>query len=157
MKYRILTDNELQHFSEELKHFLIVNGVHSEEWEKMNQESPEKAVELIGLFSDTVLQRVYENIKYLEFRSPDSCMLFYLGQEMIHLISIQSKSDLPADLSTPEGIHQALVQQPESLSFFKTTKTYNGQREEEVHRFLEQGCVPSTQDFWDSMQLALRD
>jgi hypothetical protein len=84
-------------------------------------------------------------------------MLFYLGQEVIHLISIQSKSGMPADLSTPEGIHQALVRKPESLSFFKTTKTYNGQREEEVHRFLEQGCVPSTQDFWDSMLLALHD
>jgi len=153
----MLTDEELTHFSEDLKHFLIVNGVHSEDWEKMNLEAPDKALELIGLFSDTVLQRVYENIKYLEFRSPDSCMLFYLGQEVIHLISIQAKTGTSVDLSSPEGIHVSLVQQPESLSFFKTTKTYHVSREDEVHGFLEQGCVPSSQEFWDSMQLALRD
>ncbi len=153
----MLTDEELSHFSEELKQFLIVNGVHAEEWETMNQKNPEKAVELVGLFSDAVLHRVYENIKYLEFRSPDSCMLFYLGQEVIHLISIQSKSGISVDLSSPEGIHLALVQQPGSLSFFKTKKAYHNSREEEVHRFLEQGCVPSSKEFWDAMQLALRD
>jgi len=140
----MLTDEELSHFSEELKQFLIVNGIHAEEWETMNQKNPEKAVELVGLFSDAVLQRVYENIKYLEFRSLDSCMLFHLGKEIIHLISIQIKSGATVNLSTPEGIHEALKQYPDSLSFFKTTKTYNAPREAEVHRFLSQGCVPSS-------------
>jgi len=45
MKYRILTADELVHFEEELKQFLIVNGVHGDEWEKMNRETPERAVE----------------------------------------------------------------------------------------------------------------
>lgn len=153
----MLSEDELSHFSEELKHFLIVNGVHAEEWEKMNRDEPGKALELVGVFSDTVLQRVYENLKYLEFRTTDSCMLFYLGQELIHLISIQAKAGVPVDLSTPEGIHEALVNHPNALSFFKSTKTYHAPREEEIHRFLEQGCVPSTQDFWESMQEALRD
>lgn len=153
----MLTDEELSHFSEELKKFLIVNGVHAEEWEMMNQKNPEKAVELVGLFSDAVLQRVYENIKYLEFRSPDSCMLFHLGKEIIHLISLQAKAGSAIDLSTPEGIHEALSKQSDSLSFFKTIKSYNSDREQEVHRFLEQGCVLSSQDFWESMQEALRD
>ncbi len=151
----MLTDEELSHFSEELKQFLIVNGVHAEEWETMNQKNPEKAVELVGLFSDAVLQRVYENIKYLEFRSPDSCMMFHLGKEIIHLISIQAKVNTALDLSTPEGIHDALTRYTDSLSFFKTSKTYNAAREEEIHRFLEQGCIPSTQNFWDAMQSAV--
>lgn len=152
----MLSEEELSHFSEELKQFLIVNGVYAEEWERMNIEAPEKASALVSLFSDTVLQRVYENLKYLEFRSPDSCMLFYLGQDLIHLISIQVKVGSTVDLSTPEGIHQSLTQNPDALSFFKTTKSYNASREEEVHRFLEQGCMPSSVDFWESLQEALR-
>lgn len=51
----MLTEEELSHFSEELKHFLIVNGIHAEEWEMMNRQNPEKACELVGVFSDTVL------------------------------------------------------------------------------------------------------
>jgi hypothetical protein len=152
MKYRMLSEQELSHFSQELKHFLIVNGVHAQEWEKLNREEPTKARELVVLFSDTVLQRVYEKIMYLEFRSPDSCMLFYLGQELIHLISIQSKQNPLLDLSTPEGIHHALTNHAQSLSFFETSKVYTSQREEEIHRFLQQGCVLSSKEFWDKLQ-----
>ncbi|MCE2712551.1 MAG: DUF6495 family protein [Cryomorphaceae bacterium] len=156
MKYRMLTEEELSHFSEELKHFLIVNGIHAEEWEIMNRKNPEKACELVGIFSDTVLQRVYENINYLEFRSTDSCLLFYLAEDTIELVSLQAKPGGQADLSTPEGIHDALVHGTSSLSFFKTTKAYNAPREEEVHRFIEQGCIPSSKEFWDKMQEALQ-
>ena len=157
MKYRILSDEELTHFSEELKQFLIVNGVHKEEWELMNNTHPEKARELVGLFSDTILQRVYENLKYLEFRSEDSCMVFYLGKDNIHLISLQKKGSTSITLSSPEGIHDALVNYPGEISFFKNSKTYNGDREAEVHRLVEQGCVPSSQEFWDALQQTLRD
>ena len=66
MKYRMLTSEELTHLEEELKQFLIINHVYKEEWERMNLDTPETAQDLVGLFSDQVLQRVYENISYLE-------------------------------------------------------------------------------------------
>ena len=104
MKYRILTTEELTHFEEDLKQFLIVNGVHGDEWERMNRETPDKAVELVALFSDTVLQKVYEKIRFLEFRSVDSCLVFHCLSDRMLLIAIQrTQPDL--DLSTPENIH----------------------------------------------------
>ena len=42
VKYRYLTDKELQEFEEEFKHFLIANGMHSEEWERLNHEDVDK-------------------------------------------------------------------------------------------------------------------
>ena len=81
MKYRMLTADELVPFEEELKQFLIVNGVHGDEWEQMNRDTPEKAIELVELFSDTVLQKVYEKIEFLEFRSVDSCLVFHCLSE----------------------------------------------------------------------------
>ena len=93
MKYRMLSDEELQLFEEDLKHFLIVNGVHGEEWEKMNQEHPEEAKNLVGLFSDTVLQKVYEKLKFLEHRTKSSCMVFQLKDNSIEMISINAKED----------------------------------------------------------------
>ena len=156
MKYRLLANDELEHFQDELKQFLIVNGVHAEEWESMNLEDPQKAVELIGLFSDTVLQRVYEKLHYFEFRSINSLMLFYIGRDIIHLISVSPKPDKNIDLSTVESIHDALSNQAGLLNYFKTSKPIKGEREMEVHRLLNQGCVVSSEEFWEKMIEALK-
>lgn len=155
MKYRMLTDDELRHLEEDLKHFLIVNGVHDTEWEALNRDNPEKARELVGVFSDTVLQKVYEKLEYLEFRSEDACMVFHCGKERQEVIVLNRKSGAAIDLSTPESIHDALSNHAQDLSFFRSSKEYNGKREEEVHRLLEQGCVLSTREFWEAMATSI--
>ena len=38
MKFRILSDEELKVFEEDLKHFLIANGIDGSSWEKINKE-----------------------------------------------------------------------------------------------------------------------
>ncbi len=151
MKYRILSDEELEVFAEDLKHFLIVNGVHGEEWEEMNKVNPEKAVQLVELFSDTVLQIVYEKIKFIEHRSATSCLVFHLKSDEVEMISLNAKPESAVDLSTPESIHEALVNQPSELTVFKTSKPYTKERELEIHQMLEQGCVNSTESFWQAL------
>lgn len=151
MKYRILTSEELTHLEEELKQFLIVNHVYKEEWEKINQEDPIKAVELVELFSDYVFQKVYEKIKFLEHRSPESCLVFSCKSDSLALIAIQRKSDA-VDLSTPESIHDALVNHPSELQFFTNEKPYTQTRELEIHQMVETGCVNSSEAFWMSLE-----
>lgn len=80
-KFRYLSDDELSFFEEELKQFLILNHVYSDEWLRINQNEPEKALELVGVFSDQVLQRVYENMKYFEKRTKDACFVFHYDKE----------------------------------------------------------------------------
>jgi hypothetical protein len=150
----MLTDEELQLLEEDLKHFLIVHGVHGDEWEKMNQEHPEEARKLVGLFSDTVLQKVYEKLRFIEHRTQASCMVFRLKEDGIEMISINAKGDV-LDLSTPEGIHEALVNHSSDLTFFKNEKAYSKEREEEIHEMLAQGCVNSSEAFWMQLQKAL--
>ena len=69
----MLSQEELELLEEDLKAFLIVNGIHADEWEQMNTAAPEKAIELVELFSDTVLQKVYENLRFIEHRTTRSC------------------------------------------------------------------------------------
>lgn len=152
MKYRILSDEELQHLEGDLKAFLIINGIHGEEWEKLNREEPQKALELVELFSDQVLQTVYEKVQFLEHRSPDSCLVFHFREQEQELIAIQKKSDAVIDLSTVEGIHEALTKTPNNLSFFTSKKNYNDSREMEIHQLIEQGAVLSDAVFWNSLK-----
>lgn len=151
MKYRMLTDEELRHLDEDLKHFLIVNGVHDTEWELLNREDPEKAIQLVGLFSDTVLQKVYEKLEYLEFRSEDACLVFYCTADTQELIAINRKTGAAIDLLTIDGIHEALTKYPDDLSFFRSEKAYSDSRELEIHRLVESGCVVSSQEFWEAL------
>lgn len=155
MKYRILSDEELQHLEGDLKAFLIINGIHGEEWEKLNREEPQKAMELVELFSDQVLQTVYEKVKFLEHRTPESCIVFHFGEKEQELIAIQKNPDSMVDLSSVEGIHAALTKTPGDLSFFTSKKNYNDPREQEIHQLLEQGAVLSDSGFWDSLKKIL--
>jgi hypothetical protein len=155
MKYRLLSDEELSHLEPELKQFLIVNGVHSEEWEKINKTEPEKALELIKLFSDSVLQSVYERIKFIEFRSPGSFLIFAFEPDRIRLMSINRKEGSSVDLSSPESLHLALTNSFGQLEFFRSEKNYLETREKELHKMIEQGCVPSVQELWDMLEKAL--
>ena len=147
MKYRMLTTEEMEIFNEDFKHFAIANGVSNEEWLEMNQSDPEKATKLVGLFSDTVLQKVYEKLKFIEHRSPSSCLVFKLNESDIDLISLNRKSE-NVDLSTAESIHDALVNNPSELTIFRSKKNYSKVREEEIHEMLSQGCVNSSEAFW---------
>jgi hypothetical protein len=151
MKYRLLDSDELSHFNEELVQFLIVNGIHGEEWEKLNKTDPEKAIELVGIFSDQVLQKVYENIKYLEFRAKDRLLLFYLGIEKIGLIGLESGSNSEVDFSDTEKIHRSLQLESNGIRYFRSAKEYSGERELEIHQMIGSGCIPSTAQFWEYM------
>ena len=155
MKYRMLHSEELEHLEEDLKAFLIVNGVQGDEWKLINEQTPEKAVELVALFSDNVLQKVYERISFLEFRSPDSCMVFQLEQTTQKLIVIQRKTDSTIDLSSVDSIHVALTQHFNQLEFFRSEKAYSTEREIEIHQLIEQGCVISTPEFFQSLEQIL--
>lgn len=152
MKYRILSDEELQHLEGDLKAFLIINGIHGEEWEKMNQQEPTQAFALVELFSDQVLQTVYEKVKFLEHRTPESCLVFYFKEKEQELIAIQRNSTSEVDLSTIEGIHQALLNHLKELSVFTSKKEYHVEREKEIHQLIEQGAVLSSDEFWNSLQ-----
>ena len=155
MKYRILTKEEMQIFDEDFKHFMITNGVTNEEWIEMNISDIPKATALVELFSDTVLQKVYEKLQFIEFRSEDACMIFHCKKENMELISLNKKSG-NSDLSTPESIHESLSKNPEELSIFKTEKAYTEIREIEMHQLFEKGCFVSSQEFWDALNILIQ-
>lgn len=155
MKYRLLNDEELQILEEELKQFLIVNGIDGSIWLEINKNEPQKALGLIQLFSDQVLQCVYEKIEFLEKRSPQDCLIFHIAEYHIDLIALQAQSE-ELNLSDPEGIHQALTTGLKKMSIFKSRKSIQRPREEEIHILLTQGCVHSDKAFWEMLNRVIQ-
>ena len=103
----------------------------------MNKTDISKAVQIVEIFSDTVLQKVYEKIKFVEFRSENSCIVFDCQEDKIELISIQGKSGINVDLSTPLSIHNELKNNFSNLQFHRSEKKYSSSREKELQLFLQ--------------------
>jgi hypothetical protein len=156
MKYRILAHEELLALEKELIAFLIVNGVHSEEWEKLNKDEPQKATELIQVFSDTVLQKVYEKIQFLEWRSDNICMVYSLQKEWIELIIIKSKNNSSVKLNSAENIHIALTDNWHELELFHSSKKYDEDRELFIHKLIEKECLISNELFWSQLKQLIK-
>jgi hypothetical protein len=151
MKFKILSKDDLSHLEEELKHFLIANGVSNEEWISMNENNPDKAIDLVELFSDVVYQKVFEQLKFVEHQSTSALLVFKCDKEEIQLIGINVKPGMEGDLSTPDNIQNTMTKHQDSLEIFRSTKPYTKEREIEVFEMVESGCVNSHEAFW--MQL----
>lgn len=154
MKYRILNDEELSHLDEQLKQFLIINGIYGDEWKRLNEKEPEKVLNLIELFSDHVLQIVYEKTTFLEKQTPDACFVFHCKPKTLELIAIQKKdnSNAAINLSSTQGIHSALTQAAGDLTFFQIEKPYSKEREHEIHFMFIDGCIKSSETFWNQLK-----
>lgn len=149
MKYRILRDNELKELEPQLKQFLIVNGIHDEEWRRINLEDADKAIELVQIFSDQMLQRYYENVEFLEKRTSDRCLLFHCKKENIEMISFSLKNRDSFDITITEQFQEALADSENFEDYVHGNKNYQGERELEIHEMVEQGCRPIKGDLWE--------
>jgi hypothetical protein len=148
MKYRCLTDEELQELEEEFKHFLISNNVYTEEWEKLNADQDPKVQQLVEMFSDIVLDKALKNIQYLEHVTPQDIKSFKCETEQMMLIGISSRNQ------NIDFTKDALADFKDDLDIFKTSKPYFKQREEEVFDLLNSGCSIIDEERYNKLDLA---
>lgn len=157
-KYRILSREELQSFDEQLKHFLIVNGVDGDRWKEINEKDPDLAIDLVELFSDQILQGAYENIAYLQKLTKDACYFFHYGKEKAELIifRLNDTTSENLDFSTMENLKMALFQHADKISFSHQEKTYTKEREMEIHEMITSGCRVFTEEFWKILKSVVK-
>lgn len=148
MKYRCLTDEELNELEEEFKHFLISNNVYTEEWEVLNKRKDKKVQELVGMFSDIVLDKALKNIKYLEHITSLDIKSFKCDTDKMTLIGIASKNQ------NIDFTKDVLMDNKDELDIFKTTKAYHKQRELEVFDLLQSGCSIIDEERFKKLELA---
>ena len=137
VKYRYLTDEELREFEEEFKHFLIANGLHSEEWERLNNEDSNKAIEVVALFSNLILDKVYDNVKFIVHVGQKDLKAFKFYEDRAVLIGVdyKGKYDFPKD-----DILKFVADNASDMLIYSTSKSFSKEnRNQEVHFLVKLG------------------
>lgn len=147
VKYRFLSNDELSGLEEELKQFLITNQLYAEEWEKLNKENPEKAKEVIGLFSNMILDKVYEKTKYLLHLSEKKIKAFFFTEEKAIMIGL----DYAGGDSIPKEDTMTFIQN--NLSDFKIYSANKAfakeERNQEVYNLVKVGAEKVDEIWFD--------
>lgn len=138
MKFRRLTNEELTHLEKEFIDFLVSNTVTADDWVKVKNEQPEKAEELISMFSDVVLDKVYSKVVLLEKREPNNLLFFRFDGELIQMLGISTKDNSIDFTDVSNDIDYGSIK----LDGFRTSKVVAKEaKSEEVFQLIESGCI----------------
>jgi len=146
-KYRRLSDEELKELEQEFKQFLIANGVHNEEWVKINKEHPDEALNLVDLFSDLVLEKSLEQIKYLIHATEGDIKVFWFQKNKARLVALKSNTSV---INFTSDVWMSEI--PEHFSkveFFTSEKEFDEkERSNELYTLIKAGAQVSSEQMF---------
>ena len=146
MRYRRLTNDELQELETEFVRFLASNTVTGDDWEKLKKENPDRAETLIEMFSDIVFEKTISKIDYLEYRGPRDLKVFYCKDDIIEMVGITVEGHSDIDFSKnieADKMLQQLQTSKASLKLMAATKQYKKTKELEIFDMMQWGCLIS--------------
>lgn len=139
-KYRNLTQEEFRTLEKEFIEFLVMNGIVADDWEKIKSEDPDKAKEIMTLFSDVIIEGSLRKIEYLEGRSKSKLHIYQCLSDKIVLVGMSSEND-EIDFTDPESALD--LGEIKGVKVYTTSKSYDGVREKEIFQMLSNGCLIS--------------
>ena len=147
MRFRKLSNVELEALSEELIQFLVVQGIDDELWRKINKESPQKAEELVSLFSDTVLQKVYSKVGFLYFVSEQIFSIFKIEGEDMEAIVIKNKSKTES-FQNLKSVMTRITEDKNDYEVLHAKRALGDKILDEIHALTEKGCLVAEEELW---------
>jgi len=142
MRFRRLTKEELEPLEEDFVQFLASHQITANEWEKMKDQNKDKVHELLDIFSDIVLEKVFSDIKYLQHRSKDTIRVFACREDNLVMTGLKIE-DPSKNLTNPE--HLAILANPErvqgKVKIFQIEKDYAKEKADEIFEMMyRNGC-----------------
>lgn len=154
MKYKRLTNEELQTLEKEFVNFLASAQITGSDWVKMKENELHKAEELIDVFSDVVYDRVLRKIKYLEYRDAHTLNIYYCTEDKIILAGLRVKEGAAIDFTQPDSFADWQQEQLSMINAIKSERTYTREREQEVFELLQNGCLITDDRLFNSIMLS---
>lgn len=156
-KYRRLTLDELKDLEQEFVDFLIINGIAADDWVRIKVENPDKADDVLTLFSDVVLEGAMRKIRFLEFRTARDIKAFQCLPEKIILMGMRASDHSDVDFTDDGFFARAARKPPGEVQVYTLEKRYNQVRELEVFDMIRNGCQISGGQTFKTISLALAD
>ena len=146
MKYRRLSNAELQELEKDFVKFLAANHITADDWVKLKKNDLTKVEDLIQIYSDIVFDKTLGNLEYLEFKTKYDIKTFHCQAEKMVLMGIavapNSGVDFTQDLDA-QKIMEQIKASGQDLQIYTAEKAYNGNREKELFQMMESGCLIS--------------
>ena len=151
LKYRRLSEEEFNLLEKDFIRFLAANSITAIDWQKLKSDSAQKVDELLDVFSNTVLEKVYDKAEYLLIVKPTEVHAFKMGDAKARLIGVRFKDD---DLNLLKhknfeavfGSEKSLfIHRPE---LFSLEKKYVKPKSEEVFFLIKMGAEVVDEKFY---------
>ena len=148
MKYRRLTQQQLEELHPEFINFLATQSITAEEWKTLKEEKPEVAEEELDVFSDLIWEGVLSKVEYLENISELHMHLFHLTEKEMKLFSVKVMNP-EIDLRTQEGFGWFKRNfQSDFVEYLTASKAYGEDKNVDKFQLIEQGAVITKGDLY---------
>ncbi|MDC0231135.1 DUF6495 family protein [Aureispira] len=151
MRFRRLTEEELTPLKEDFIQFLASNQITAKEWIDMKAADSDKVHDLIDMFSEIVLEKVFGTLEYLQHRTKDTIRVFHCQENKITMTGLQI-TDPSKDLTNAKDL--VVLSDPEAIQgkikVFQMDKNYSQKRPDEVYGMMSKnGCQPAPKGMFD--------
>ncbi len=147
VKYRFLTDAELSELEAEFKQFVITNGLHDDEWRALNKNNPEKAKEVVGMFSDLILDKVFSQAKYLMHHSNDKIKVFHFTSSKAIMIGLDFEGD---EVIPEDDLMDFITDNVSKFKIYSASKNYEEDvRNTEIYALVRNGAEKVDEKWFD--------
>lgn len=144
MRFRRLDEEELKALEQEFIEFLAVSGIEAHDWEDFKTTNPDFCEEKICEFSDVVIGTILSRAKYAEHKSSSDWLLFKFHENEVSVIIIHTdKLDLLKDELNEVNMRAVTIN--------RTSKPYTPNKEDELFKMMQQGCVITDGRIYDSI------
>lgn len=151
MKYHRLSKEQFESLHQEFAKYLAALSIDKSQWEEIKTSMPEKVDKHLDQFSDLVWEDVLSKDLYLEHLSPNHFFIFECLENQMNLIAV--KLDYPdKNIATPAGWKWLMEHiHDEKVVFYRSTKTYDHDRKEELYGMILKGAQISKSDRFKSI------
>ena len=140
MNYHRLSKEQLEELHQEFAQYLAALSIDRSQWETLKEKDLEAVDQHLDQFSDLVWEDVLSKDLYLEHLSPNHFFVFECLEDKMHLIAVKL-TDVDKDITTPDGWEWLLHHiNDEKVTFYRSTKTYDHDRKEELYGMILKGA-----------------
>ena len=151
MKYRRLTNEELQKLEKKFVQFLVANTITATDWELIKQKDANQALKLVDIFSEQMFEATMKKVEFLKFKEAKDIKVFRCAEQNMTLLGLTVSENTPVDFTQSIDL-QEVMKHTEGISIYKQEKKYKLNREQEVFKLIENGCQISDGHLFDILE-----